>query len=70
MSESEKATQIAMRRAVESIMYKILSSKYRSDKFFVLIDGFNIKHIRKIGLKNQKGIIKGTGRVFRLQQLQ
>ncbi|MEK7186567.1 MAG: ribonuclease HII [Patescibacteria group bacterium] len=54
-----KATQIAMRMAVESIMYKILSSKYRSDKFFVLIDGFNIKHIRKIGLKNQKGIIKG-----------
>lgn len=54
-----KATQRAMRMAIRSILYKVLGSKYGTDKFFVLIDGVNIKHLRGIGLKNQKRIIKG-----------
>lgn len=28
-------------------------------KFFVLVDGFHIRYLRRIGLKNQKAIIKG-----------
>lgn len=65
-----KATQMAIRKAIKSIMYKVLSSKYQanihntnyiihSTKFFVLADGFHIKYIRGIGLSHQKGIIKG-----------
>lgn len=66
-----KATQMAMRKAVMSIMYNVFSIKYKdkkmhdtnytipSAKFFVLVDGFHIKYLKGIGLKNQKGIIKG-----------
>ena len=54
-----KANQMAMRKVIKSIMYKVFSSKYGADKFFVLIDGFNIKYLKGVGLKNQKGIIKG-----------
>ncbi len=66
-----KANRMAIRKVVKSIMYKVLSSKYKNEKihntsyivystkFFILVDGFNIKHIRNIGLKNQKAIIKG-----------
>ncbi len=54
-----KANQMAMRKVIKSIMYKVFSSKYQTNNFFVLIDGFNIKHLNEIGLKNQKAIIKG-----------
>lgn len=54
-----KSTQMAMRKAIKSIMYKVLSGKYQTNKFFVLADGFNIKYLKGIRLKNQKAIIRG-----------
>jgi len=61
-----KATEIAFRKAIKSIMYKVEGIKYKKDllkipkqKYFVLVDGFHIKYIKGIGLKNQKAIIKG-----------
>ncbi len=66
-----KATEIAFRKAISSIMYQVGGIKYPNDDskntryilpnalYFLLVDGFHIKHIRKIGLKNQKAIIKG-----------
>ncbi len=64
-----KATRIAFRKAIASIMYKVESSKYKKDKdtkyilsntkYYLLVDGFHIKYVKRIGLKNQKAIIKG-----------
>ncbi len=67
-----KANQMAFRKAVKSIMYKVSSIKYKDNqrnkntkylihntKYFVLVDGFRVKYITEIGLKNQKAIIKG-----------
>lgn len=51
-----RATQMAMRKCVRSILNRIANNESRS---FVLADGFHIKHIRGIGLARQKGIIKG-----------
>lgn len=48
-----KATQIAFRRAIQQARKEI------SINIYVLIDGFHIKFIKGVGLKNQKGIIKG-----------
>lgn len=52
-----KATQMAFRKAIKRIQLKL-----RKEKIFVLIDGFHVKYIRKIGLRNQKAIIKGDGK--------
>jgi len=49
-----KATFIAMRDVVKNLR-KSLPNK----KNFVLIDKFYVKHMRGIGLKNQKGIVHG-----------
>lgn len=65
-----KATTMAMRKAIASIMYKVSSSKYNdkilntkymlhNTRTFVLVDAFHIKYLRGIGLQNQKAIIKG-----------
>ena len=60
-----KATDMAFRKAVKSIMYQVLSIKQNGKNtvpntmFYVLSDAFYIKYIRGIGLKNQKAIIKG-----------
>ncbi|RJP45895.1 MAG: ribonuclease HII [Armatimonadetes bacterium] len=71
-----KCTEIAVRKIVSSIMYKvsctknnnpkILNTKYLipNTKYFVLIDAFSIKYIKGIGLKNQKGIIRGDQKCF------
>lgn len=63
-----KATEKGFRKIIGSMM-KSLSHKESpylprqgdslNKNVFVLIDGFYIKHIRGIGLKNQKAIIKG-----------
>lgn len=53
-----KATFMAMRDTVKNLREKIMTKNY-SRKFFVLIDKFYVKHLRGIGLKNQKGIIHG-----------
>lgn len=65
-----KATEKAMRRAVKRIMnYKLgimmkndghnSSFLIRNSKVYMLVDGFNVKYIPGIGLKNQKAIVKG-----------
>lgn len=51
-----KATNIAFRKAIDDVITKL---KTNDEKVFLLADGFHIKHIRKIGLKNQKAIVKG-----------
>ena len=51
-----KATNIAFRKAISDVLLKL---EAREEKIFLLADGFHIKHIRKLGLKNQKAIIKG-----------
>lgn len=51
-----KATFHAMRDVVRNL-YK----KAPGNKTFVLIDGFYVKNIKNIGLKNQKGIVGGDG---------
>ncbi len=60
-----KATEIAFRRSISSIMKKVLSIDKNSEflihnsRFFLLVDGFHIKYVKGIGLKNQKAIVKG-----------
>lgn len=49
-----KATAIAFRKVLRQAQDKLLNGK-----LFVLVDGFHVKYIRGIGLKNQKAIIKG-----------
>ena len=51
-----KATFVAMRDVVKN-----LREKLSSEKTFVLVDGFYIKYLRNIGLKNQQGIVGGDG---------
>ena len=51
-----KATQTAIRKCIAEVLIQVANNKSLN---FVLIDGFNIKHIRGIGLRNQKGIVKG-----------
>ena len=51
-----KATNIAFRKAISDVLLKL---EAREEKIFLLADGFHIKHIRKLGLKNQTAIIKG-----------
>ncbi|MEK7573810.1 MAG: ribonuclease HII [Patescibacteria group bacterium] len=50
-----KATQIAIRKSVGNILRQINLNA----KVFVLADGYHIKYIKAVGLKHQKGIIKG-----------
>lgn len=51
-----KATNTAFRKSIDEIISKL---KAKEEKVYLLADGFHIKHIKKIGLKNQKAIIKG-----------
>lgn len=58
-----KATKIAFRRTLNQLQrnpHFSNDSNHRSAKqLFVLIDGFHVRYIKGIGLKNQKAIIKG-----------
>jgi len=60
-----KATEVAFRKAVKDLRVKIYGLRIKSklgiteEKLFLLIDGFEIKHVMGIGLKNQKAIVKG-----------
>lgn len=49
-----KSTSIAVRKIVSKIR-----KKHSNRKHYLLIDAFSIKYVRGVGLKNQKGIIKG-----------
>lgn len=53
-----KATQMAFRKAIKYILIK-LSSDNIQKRNFILVDGFHIRYMKGIGLKNQKAIIKG-----------
>lgn len=55
-----KATSMAMRDVVKNLC-QTLNVKGQMSKPFVLVDGFYIKHLKNIGLKNQKAIIRGDG---------
>ncbi len=50
------ATNISFRKSIKNVLSRLDVSE---EKVFLLADGFNIKHIKGIGLKNQKAIIKG-----------
>ncbi|MFH1187132.1 MAG: ribonuclease HII [Candidatus Levyibacteriota bacterium] len=52
------ATKKAFRKSIKRIMEKI-SIDINKNSTFLLIDGFCVKYVSKIGLKNQKGIING-----------
>lgn len=65
-----RATSMAFRKVIANTLDKIKSICVRDNpctgiipvkqtKYFVLVDGFHIRYIRGIGLKNQKAIIKG-----------
>lgn len=67
-----KATKMAFRKAIKDIMFKIYDLEIKNSlkienwklkipeqKIFLLVDGFYIKYVTGIGLKNQKAIIKG-----------
>lgn len=47
------ANKMAFRKVVAEIMLKL------EGKHFVLVDGFHVKFVRGIGLRNQKAIVKG-----------
>lgn len=51
-----KATFAAMREVVKTLCENLMEQK-----IFVLVDGFYVKHLRNIGLKNQRGIVGGDG---------
>ena len=48
------ANKMAFRKVIADTILKLNGGKY-----FVLVDGFHVKFVRKIGLKNQKAIVKG-----------
>lgn len=63
-----KATAMAMRRAIAKLLngYKAKIAKGSNhsaiqlfNHLFVLVDGFRVRYIRGLGLKNQKAIIRG-----------
>lgn len=55
-----KANKIAFRKAVGDVIKKIKQKGILTNQsFFVLCDGFHVKYLKEIGLKNQKAIIKG-----------
>ena len=70
-----KATEKAMRKAVNGIRYKVLSIKYEGkslknpkmeslihDSIFLLVDAFHVKYISGVGLKNQLAVKHGDRR--------
>lgn len=75
-----KATEIAFRKAIIKIIKKNNKKLLEitrpersrrgnlkleiSEQYFVLVDGFHIKYVKGIGLKNQKAIIKGDKKSF------
>lgn len=50
-----KAVEKAMREAIK----KLIMQECKNERMFLLIDGFRVKYIPGIGLKNQMGIIRG-----------
>jgi ribonuclease HII len=53
----KKATQFGIKKLVAK-------AKKKGLRPFLLIDGFYIKYLRGVGLKNQKGIVKGDNKVL------
>lgn len=65
----KKATEKAFRKVIANIIRQTSNTKHKrsedtkylihNTKYYLLADGFHIKYIRRIGLVNQKAIIKG-----------
>lgn len=53
-----KATEKAMRLAIKSVLSDLPNESNLTNPF-LLIDAFHVKYVRGVGLKNQKGVIKG-----------
>ncbi|MFH1833164.1 MAG: ribonuclease HII [Candidatus Levyibacteriota bacterium] len=57
------ATSIGFRKVVSKLINSLkienLKLKIPKQNIFVLVDGFHVKYIRGVGLKNQEAIIKG-----------
>lgn len=62
-----KATEMAMRKAIDGL-WQMAYGKWNKNnhtlsairqKPFVLVDGFHVRYLRGLGLKNQKAIIRG-----------
>jgi ribonuclease HII len=58
-----RATFAGMRQVVKNIRENLDNLGFDKDgrKIFVLIDKFYVRHLKGVGMKNQKGIIKGDG---------
>jgi ribonuclease HII len=54
-----QANKIAFRKVIAEVMRKL-----ETNKAFVLVDGFHIKFVKGVGLKNEKAIIKGDQTSF------
>lgn len=54
-----KATHMGVRRII-----KRTRKEYPNKKIFLLMDAFEIKYVKGLGLKNQKAIIKGDEKVL------
>jgi len=61
-----KANKIAFRKAINNIMKQVeaeneKNAKYQilNSKYYLLVDGFHVKYIKGVGLKNEKAIVKG-----------
>ncbi|MCL5113700.1 MAG: ribonuclease HII [Patescibacteria group bacterium] len=54
-----KASQMAVRKVVKTILEQIPKQIKEKPQIFVLADGFPARYIRGVGLINQKAIIKG-----------
>lgn len=55
-----KATMIAFRKAIRSIMREVLSTN-KDGSFFILMDGFKINYLKKV---EQKAIVKGDAKCY------
>lgn len=57
-----KATQMAFRKAIKNVIRSFSKKRNQTTRLtniFLLVDGFHIRYLRGIGLKNQKAIIRG-----------
>ena len=56
-------TQRAMRRAIKNLEFRIKNYELTiKKKPYLLVDGFYLKYVRNIGIKNQMGIVNGDGK--------
>lgn len=52
-----KATQMAFRKAIEELLNNKTMQQLKN--YYVLVDGFHVRYLKRVGMKNQKAIVKG-----------